>query len=168
MTGALFEISAPELTASAAILERVAERAGALAPALDEIGGMLTTSVQHRFETGTGPDGEAWTPSGRAKADAGQTLLDRGHLRDSVHHAVEGLTVRVGTNLKYGAIHQFGGVIEAKNAEFLIFRRRGGGFVKVKLVTIPARPFLGMDAADIAEASAILEERITSPLDTAR
>lgn len=163
MTGALFEISAPELARAGVVLTEIERRASALAPALDEIGMMLTTSTRRRFEEGRGPDGTPWIESGRAKAEGGRTLVDRGHLRDSITHRVEGHAVRVGTNRVYGGIHQFGGVIEGKSGS-LKFKTPGGGFVTVKSVTMPARPFLGLSDADRAEATVILEEFLSSPL----
>lgn len=159
MTGALFEISAPELARAGVVLEGIGARASALAPVLDEIGMSLTTSTRHRFEEGRGPDGAAWAESGRAKAEGGRTLVDRGHLRDSITHRVEGTAVRVGTNRVYGGIHQFGGVIEGKSGP-LKFRTPGGGFATVKSVEIPARPYLGLSEVDRAEATVILEEHL--------
>lgn len=48
----------------------------------------------------------------------------------------------VGTNVVYGAIHEFGGTIIPRNAEFLRFKV-GGNWVQTKKVTIPARPYVG-------------------------
>lgn len=58
----------------------------------------------------------------------------------------------VGTNKIYAGIHQFGGTIHAKNAEFLTFRLPGGlGVRRVKEVEMPARPFLGLSTEDESE-----------------
>jgi len=115
---------------------------------LDDMGDMLVGSTQLRFDTGTDPDGNPWPPSLRAKLEGGKTLVDDGHLRDSITHQVDGNELVVGTNIKkYPATHQFGAQIAAKNADFLAFTV-GGRHVRKKEVTIPARPFLGASDAD--------------------
>jgi phage gpG-like protein len=57
--------------------------------------------------------------------------------------------VLVGATVVYAAIHQWGGEIVPKTAPALYVP----GYGKLKKVTIPARPYLGVsgqDAADIA------------------
>lgn len=49
---------------------------------------------------------------------------------------------RVGTNLEYAAIHEFGGTIEAKNAPRLVFQVAPGEWRTAQSVTIPARPYM--------------------------
>jgi len=50
----------------------------------------------------------------------------------------------VGTNVKYAAIHEFGGIIRPKSAGgLLVFQAESGGdFVFAKQVKIPRRPYL--------------------------
>lgn len=48
----------------------------------------------------------------------------------------------VGTRTPYARIHEFGGVIRAKNAPYLVFKLRDGTFRSVKSVTMPARPYV--------------------------
>lgn len=48
---------------------------------------------------------------------------------------------RVGTNLIYSLIHEVGGTIVPKNAEYLHFKV-DGHWVKTKVVHMPARPYL--------------------------
>lgn len=50
----------------------------------------------------------------------------------------------VGTNVKYAAIHEFGGTIRPKSAGgFLVFRAQSGGdLIFAKEVKIPRRPYL--------------------------
>jgi phage virion morphogenesis protein len=116
--------------------------------------GLFSTS--RRFETGKGPGGEPWKKSFRALMEGGQTLVDSGRLRDNF--GTEATTTRAewGTNTEYAAIHQFGGVIRAKSAKALRFQT-GGEWVMKKSVTIPARPFLGIDEADETEIEAIAD-----------
>jgi phage gpG-like protein len=75
----------------------------------------------------------------------GQVLnRQSGDLAASIHYRLRGnATAVVGTNMVYAAIHEFGGTIRAKNAEFLAFRLDGGRYVMTKEVQIPARPYLG-------------------------
>jgi phage gpG-like protein len=91
-----------------------------IAPLLPEIGEIIVSSVQTNFEVG-GRHGTAneyggsdapgtWTRSQRAIDDNGQTLLDTGRLAASIVWAISGETLFIGTNVEYGAIHQFGGL----------------------------------------------------------
>lgn len=115
-------------------------------PLLDRIGGLLADSSRERFSEGVGPDGQSWQVSQRAALEGGKTLVLHGYLRDSITHTVDGAALEVGTNIVYGAIHQFGGTIS--------FHSRGGS------VDLPARPYLGLSAADqqviIDETDAVL------------
>lgn len=97
----------------------------------DRVGQELVASTVGRFERGRGPDDQPWTPSRRAARDGGQTLVDTARLRGSIAHRASADGVEVGTNVVYGAIHQFGS-------------RDGGG----RPSGIPPRPYLGLDDAD--------------------
>lgn len=116
-------------------------------PIYDEIGGSLVTSVLHRFEKSIDPDNKPWQPSIRALETNGQTLVDQGHLRQTITHRAERDKVTVGTNSVYGAIHQFGGKAG-----------RGGS------ATIVARPYIGMSRDDVAEVGAIAGDWLTEPM----
>ena len=107
----------------------------------EQIGQTLVTSTIRRFEREHGPDGVPWKPSQRVLRDGGQTLTLDEYLRNSISAVARRDGVDVGTNIAYGAIHQFG----------------SGDLVQPK--NIPARPFLGLDDAD---ASAI--ERLVKRL----
>jgi phage gpG-like protein len=74
-------------------------------------------------------------------------LRDEGHLYASITHRASPTSVEVGSNAIYAAIHQFGGTIKAKDAKALRFRI-GDVWVTKESVTIPARPFLGIDDDD--------------------
>jgi len=67
----------------------------------DEIGAGLVNSVQHRFLTGTGVDGNPWKISWRAKLQGGETLRDTGRLMNSYTHNVLSSGVEVGTDVAY-------------------------------------------------------------------
>jgi phage gpG-like protein len=80
---------------------------------------------------------------GIAKRDFTRHLHVRtGHLRRSIYSQKTGfLKGYAGANLKYAAIHQYGGVIKPKVKKALSFKV-GGSFITVKKVTIPARPYI--------------------------
>ena len=48
----------------------------------------------------------------------------------------------VGPTMIYGAIHEFGGTIHAKNKPYLVFQYPKGSWHSVKSVTIPPRPYM--------------------------
>ena len=137
---------------------------------LDVIGARLVASVQHRFETETGPGGVPWKPSVRAREEGGQTLTDTGRLRASITHRLGPGEVVIGTNVVYAAIHQFGGqtpprVIRPKHKKALAFTGGGGQKVVRKSVRhpgskMPARPFLGIDTGDEAVISETILNRL--------
>jgi phage virion morphogenesis protein len=108
-----------------------------------------------RFRTQTGPDGVAWK-KGRKKS--GRTLTQAGHLAGSISSRATSGEATWGVNRVYAAIHQFGGVIKPKTKKALRFRIAGGGFATVKQVTIPARPFLGVSAADRSDILHVLRK----------
>lgn len=77
------------------------------------------TQVHEGFRREEDPEGVKWKPSWSPN-----TLRDTGRLRNSIAtHAWErGFTLS--TNVKYAAIHQYGGIIKAKNARTYSFRGR--------------------------------------------
>lgn len=92
---------------------------GSMLPAMQNMGRVLKTGAQLRFRSTSGPDGAAWEKSFRAKHGGGQTLSLSRRLRNSITYTATGSTATVGTNVVYAAIHQFGGTVRAKNAQFL-------------------------------------------------
>lgn len=128
-------------------LEALVSEVADLTPVMDKIGGYLVASVQRRFEISMGPEQSSWRPSIRARSEEGQTLKQSGALATFWSHRAKADGVEVGTSVPYAAIHQFGGTIRAKKAKALHFMI-GGEHVIRKSVTIPARPFLGINAED--------------------
>ncbi len=132
----------------------------------ESVGMSLVTSTQHRFETSTAPDGSVWPPSLRVLANGGRTLVLSGRLMRSVTFNASATGVEVGTNVIYAAIHQFGGVIrQAARTAVLHFKtnKRTGqsrfskpgkadrarkAAIGARTITMPARPFIGLDDAD--------------------
>jgi phage virion morphogenesis protein len=124
---------------------------------MDLIGAALVASTQQRFEDQRSPAGVPWRRSARAASVGGQTLVDSGRLRASITHRPSRDRVEVGTNVLYAATHQFGATIRARTARGLRFRI-GDAWRTARAVTIPARPFLGLDQADRDEIAAITTE----------
>ena len=93
-----------------------------LEPAMRKIAGTLLAETQFNFLDEGRP---GWMPSLAAEERDGQTLQDTGRLMGSVSTDHDDRQATVGTNVVYGAIHQFGG--------------KTGRHESVEL---PARPFL--------------------------
>lgn len=124
----------------------------------------VKTSTQDRFDTGTDPDGKKWKSSMRAEQEGGKTLQDTGALRGDINTKVTDDGFAVGTNDIRAAIHQFGGTIRAKNREALRFVV-GESEVFTKQVTIPARPFLGINRDDEEELIGMMEDYFEEQID---
>ena len=60
-------------------------RLGDMSPLMGAISSYLRDSTRGRFHEGKSPDDAPWKPSRRAMQRGGQTLLDTGLLRDSIH-----------------------------------------------------------------------------------
>lgn len=128
------------------------ERGGDLRPALRSIARAGVASTRRRFLTGTAPDGSPWKKGRKA---SGQTLIEAGLLLRSIAaRPAEAAAVEWGSNRVYAGIHQTGGTIRPKNGKVLRFKV-AGGFVSAKSVTLPARPYLGVSAADAEQFGAI-------------
>lgn len=117
-------------------------------------------STRDRFKTGTGPDGNAWQPSRRVQERGGKTLVDSNRLLSSITSQSGADFAEWGTNVIYAAIHQVGGEIRAKTARGLFFKVADGTARRVKKVTIPARPYLGINADDEAHIVDIINQHL--------
>ncbi|MCC7167811.1 MAG: phage virion morphogenesis protein [Rhodospirillales bacterium] len=123
--------------------------------ALKDIGMSMVVATQRRFEIETDSSGRPWRPlsvatwasraggrlhtkRGRLTARAsrlmnsGRILRDSNRLFASINYHLDGKGVEIGSNLAYARIHQLGG-------------QAGRG----RKVTIPARPYLGLNQADV-------------------
>lgn len=129
MAGAQFSLES--LGRAQERLELLAASVRDLTGPLREIGDYLVSRTKRRFDVGRGPDGIAWEPSRRALDEGGKTLVDRGHLRDSISRHVGKSGVVVGSGMVYAAIHEFGGRAGRHHA-----------------VHLPARPYLALDQSD--------------------
>lgn len=160
MAGVSIRVDMSGLGRASRAFNELLARAEPTEPMMDEIGSMLVASTQARFESGRGPGGEPWKDTHRG----GQILTDSGRLRDSITHQASGAEVRVGSNVIYAAVHQFGATIKPKSARALAFNI-GSQLIFARQVTIPARPYLGVDAGDEAEIGAIVEDYLRGALE---
>jgi phage virion morphogenesis protein len=154
MAGVSLSVTAKDLGAAAAKIDHVARATEHAAPLMKRIGAVLEASARKRFRSQTAPDGSTWRPSIRVQRSGGTTLIDKGHLRDSITHDADDRHAVIGSNLIYAAIHQTGGVIRAKSGGVLTFNIPGVGWRRVSSVTIPARPYLGVSEEDRVELNA--------------
>lgn len=149
----------------ASLLAALRRLAGAMAdtsPIMADIAALGESTTRLRFRTQTGPDGKPWKPSLRAQITGGRTLTQDGHLAASISSRSGRDWAEWGANRIYAAIHQFGGVIRARNAKALRFALAGGGFATVQSVKIPARPFLGLSTDDVADIVHLIETRLAA------
>lgn len=151
------------------------------------IGAYLVTSTQRRFERQAGPDGAPWkglSPRtanrriGKGRRGYDNILRVTRRLEQSIVYAVDDHEIAWGSNVVYAAIQHLGGEIEQPERHQTIhqnydaktdtfdpkFRsKRRANFsrdvtVAAHKVTIPGRPYLGLDDADRREILAIIED----------
>lgn len=141
-----------DVSQAQSLFGRLAMAVSDTTPIMRAIGTGLVTNTQDRFDDEVDPEGNAWAPLNPdyAATKRGAGILResamRGGLQGSITYRAGRTDVTVGTNKVYGAIHQFGGEIQAKG-QFLVFRI-GNRLVKTRSVTIPARPYLGISSED--------------------
>lgn len=93
-------------------MEQLQAKLGNLTPVFRDLGEALKISHRERFSRGVGPDGQPWPELSAGyrttkKKNKGKMLVLDGWLRD-LHYQAGGTELRLGTDKKYGAIHQFG------------------------------------------------------------
>lgn len=169
MAGARIEFDNREVIAA---IERVLDAVEHPAPLFQQINEHLLRAHRARFGAQVSPQGTPWQPLSpayqrRKHRNADKVLTLRGHLRNTLHGNVSDTGLEFGTNLVYGAIHQFGGAINiAARSQKAYFRQGrdgevGNRFVKQKRsnfaqwvtlpayrINMPARPWLGTSAED--------------------
>jgi len=129
------------------LFARIERRGANPRPAFKSIGEYMLRRTEKRFHDEKDPEGNPWTPLSAAtlkKKKHPKILTESGNLRGRIVYEVGSSSVALGTNVIYGAIHQLGG-------------QAGRGHK----VTIPARPYLGVNDADLREIAAILTDYLT-------
>lgn len=154
-----------------------------LSPVMKIIGEYMVRSTEDRFKRqGPAPDGSAWKPlaaSTLKRKKHPKILTESGALRGDIHYALLGTHgVSIGTTgrIPYAAIQQLGGTINQKARTGVLAFRKKGGFLSraaagqrktsvriafanygARQTRIPARPFLGISAADSTKIVGIID-----------
>lgn len=150
-------------------LREISSRMSNLSPVMRMIGDRIVEQTKRRFETGgPAPDGTPWKEPKTPNPKRIRTLTVTGHLRDSIRFQLMGSNaVAIGTDKEYAAIHQLGG----RTSPHVILPVRGKalrtpyGFFKRANhpgSAIPARPFLGVSAADGREILGMIDDYIAA------
>lgn len=121
---------------------------------LKEISKDLRNVVHERFRTSTAPDGSLWAG---VTYRTGKPLWITGSLARSFKRYHNKDRALISTDDIRARIHNYGGVIKAKNKEYLTFKI-GDKWVKVKQVKIKARPFAGFNQAMTDKYKQMIDE----------
>lgn len=156
-----------ENAAAVAALSRLADAVQKRAPLMRSLAGIMADAVEENFAQEGRPQWLGIQPNPRRAG--GKILQDTGRLAASIVSSSDNDGAVVGTNVKYAAIHQFGGqtrphLIKPRNKQALAF---GGKVVKQVShpgSTIPARPFLLLTDDDAAEIEATVEHYLRGAL----
>lgn len=132
------------------LFDRLKKAAAHPAPLMRQIADVMWDAVEENFAQEGRPRWQGLKPPGRP---GGKILQASGRLAASIVPSSSADTAAVGTNVKYAAIHQFGGQtrphrIVARNAKALKFGNRFARSVNHPGSKIPARPFLVLAPED--------------------
>jgi len=152
MAGAKIEASwdTADLQKVDAVFSDLLKQTDDLEPLMQDIGEYLLPAHQDRIALGVTPDGEPFEPLSpdylqskrkRTSRGADKILILDDFLHGDLAYQVEGNSLALGSNVLYGATHQFG---------------RGN---------IPPRPYLGFSTADIDEIEQIAQDYLAEILD---
>ncbi len=194
-TGASIEVKVDDAIV-AATLDRLAAAGGDTRPLMNAFADHLLFASQRRFESRTAPGGTPWqrlaprTARERIRLGYGTTniLRRKGFLYASLTRAATDTTAEAGTNNPYAAIHQFGGDITQFARSQRIYqhydprtdvydkrirkkaRSNFSRWIEIgeHTVTIPARPYLGIDDADRAAIVEIGDDWLSGRIGGAR
>ena len=124
-------------------------------PLFSRIGRAMLTDIKMNFRREHAPDGTPWAP---LKIRTGKILSDTGRLKNSFSHKAGDDEVEVGTNVLYAALQNFGGTIRPKKAKALAFPGKNGTTIFAKKVTIPARPFIGIEQRQVNKIHQVIDK----------
>lgn len=134
-------------------LQKLQNATGDLRPAFLEIKEVLIESTQQRFSSKTAPDGSHWPENSAVTIERkgkNDPLVDGGYLNSEFGSDITGDALTIYPEKEYAAMQQFGGT----KAEF---PHLWGD--------IPARPFLGISAADEAEILGIINQHLEEAME---
>lgn len=110
---------------------------------LDQLSGKI---IGDAIEAGIKRGAEKVQERARANVDRKFTKHPTGKLRESIMVKMEGsgrnAKAKVGSDLVYSRIHEYGGIIRPKKAKMLAWRGEDGKMIFAKQVRMPARPYL--------------------------
>lgn len=153
-------------------LGQLDKKASGLAPVLKNIGEYKRDATKELFDKQQDPQGVKWAAlSDRyKKKKKGPKILTESHrLRESIVYALNNGNLRIGTNVIYGAAHQFG-IDKAVTvpAHRRLVKKAFGHALKFPVWSsvrahsfnphLPARPYLGWNAADRVEIRGIVAD----------
>ena len=143
-----------ENAAAVTAMERLAAAAKNRVPLMRSLAGIMADAVEENFAQEGRPKWLGIQPNPRR--DGGKILQDSGRLAASIVSSSDNDGAVVGTNVKYAAIHQFGGqtrahIIRPRNKKALAFGGKVVKSVNHPGSNIPARPFLQLTDGDCAE-----------------
>ena len=136
--------------AAMSTLQRLAQKAAHLGPVLRAIGEDLTESTKKRFESGSGPEGQAWA------ANKASTLEHKTGSRPLVGNS--GGQAALGTSIAY-QLQGSDGLLVGSGKEYAAMQQFGGTKAEFPHLwgDIPARPYLGLSAQDCKEIELTVE-----------
>lgn len=115
---------------------------------MDGLARLGASQTQRRIQSEkTSPAGAAWK---KTRDGRGALFRSGSHLNDSIDHKSSGTQASWGSGWIGAGVHQFGAVIKPVKAKVLRFAV-GGETVFARRVTIPARPYIGLSAANQKE-----------------
>lgn len=148
------------------------KKASGLKPVLDNIGLYKVEETKVLFDKQQDPQGIKWAALSskyKSKKKHPKILTESHRLRESIIHAVRNGNLRIGTNVIYGAAHQFGiDKMVAVPAHRSLVKKAFGHALKFPVWAnvrahsfnphLPARPYLGWNAADKVEIRGIVAD----------
>lgn len=151
MIGASFE---PDFERAMQHLQLIERRDRDHTPLMRRIAGDMADAVEENFAQQGRPRWADLRSVALSRGSGYRILQDSGRLAASITRSFDATTARVGTNLVYARIHQFGGrtkahVIRAKNKKALYTPFGPRKSVQHPGSNIPARPFLSLTETDL-------------------
>ena len=113
------------------LLARAYSRSQNLEPLMDDIGEKIKIEIERSFQAQRSPFGTPWQQSQRAIATGDKTLYKSGRLHNSFTFESSVNSAKVGTNVVYAPIHNYGGQAGRNNS-----------------VTIPQRQFMPINESN--------------------
>lgn len=110
-------------------------------PVMEDISNLMMKDIHEHFEDEKGDENKKWKKSIRAGMQGGKTLTDKGFLKGELFQESTNTQASIVSKTEYASIHNFGGVIRAKNKPFLRFKI-GDKWSSKKEVTMPERRFM--------------------------